>query len=138
MHLGDGRDLQDVLNVVYQAASRECESREHNGAVNIGNGHHMAQAIVVLAEKALLEQGLFVKEHVADQHEQRAQAFLTEVRSILIDALKLSPEAAPNIFTRANELTRSLQRLFSESSEEAQAALKKRFRERFDKFIGEL
>lgn len=58
--IGDGSDLQRVLNSVYAGAVKECESREHSGALR-GNGHHMAQAIVENVKEELLKRGLFVK-----------------------------------------------------------------------------
>jgi hypothetical protein len=58
--LGDARDLQDVLNSVYAGAVKECEGREHEGKL-VGNGHHMAQAIVENVKVELLKRGLFVK-----------------------------------------------------------------------------
>jgi len=58
--IGDSRDLQDVLNAVYQGAVKECEGREHEGKL-VGNGHHMAQAIVENVQVELIRRGLFVK-----------------------------------------------------------------------------
>lgn len=58
--IGDARDLQQVLNSVYAGAVKECESREHEGKL-VGNGHHMAQAIVENVKIELLKRGLFVK-----------------------------------------------------------------------------
>lgn len=58
--IGDARDLQQVLNSVYAGAVKECEGREHEGKL-VGNGHHMAQAIVENVKIELLKRGLFVK-----------------------------------------------------------------------------
>lgn len=52
------KEMQDVLNAVYQGAVKECEEREHNGG-RIGNGHHMAQKIVDNVEKELIRRNMF-------------------------------------------------------------------------------
>ncbi len=52
-------ELQEVLNAVYAGAVTECEARERTGV--IGNGHHMAQKIVLNVETGLLERKLFTK-----------------------------------------------------------------------------
>lgn len=57
--IGDKRDLQNILNSVYAGAVKECEGREHEGKL-VGNGHHMAQAIVENVKIELLKRGLFV------------------------------------------------------------------------------
>lgn len=56
----DERELQQVLNAVYQGAAKECEGREREGKL-VGNGHHMAQSIVENVKAELLRRGLFVK-----------------------------------------------------------------------------
>ena len=72
------------------------------------------------------------------RHEKHAQEFLTAVRRLLIDAMKLSPETSPEIFARVNGLTGTLRELFYENTDEAERKLKQRLRDRFDKFIKEL
>lgn len=58
--IDDTRDLQQVLNSVYAGAVQECEGREREGKL-VGNGHHMAQAIVENVKAELLKRGLFVQ-----------------------------------------------------------------------------
>ena len=138
--LGGGRDLQDVLNAVYLGASQECENREHEGKL-VGNGHHMAQAIVENVSTELLRRGLFFKGEAdgdASVHEQHAQAFLTAVRAILVDAIKLSPETNPDVFVRVDKLIGELRHLFRENTYRAEDEYKKRLRDRLDKLVNEL
>ena len=54
------KEMQDVLNAVYQGAVKECEEREHSSGGRIGNGHHMAQKIVTNVEQELIRRGLFL------------------------------------------------------------------------------
>lgn len=137
MQLGDGRDLQNVLNAAYQGAVQECEGREHAGHT-IGNGHHMAQTIVKNIEDELLRRGLFVKEHATSPHEERAKQFLAEVQRIFVDTIKMSTEVEAKVFPRVLDLVFTLRHLFREHAHAAQEELKATLRERFGALLNGL
>lgn len=56
VNISEKGEVQDILNAVYIGAVAECEGAEHKGAYS-GNGHHMAQRIVVLVEAELARRG---------------------------------------------------------------------------------
>ena len=55
--------LTDIMNTVYAGAVVPCEDYEHKHLV-CGNGHHMAQHIVVAVEDRLKRKRIVHKRHV--------------------------------------------------------------------------
>lgn len=124
--LGNESDLRDVLVVFVEVAAP----------------HGPPGAAATIAEKVraeLLRRGLFSEDDgCIDHHERHAQAFLKKVREILAEAVKLSPEISPDIFSRVDGLTRDLRSLFRENTDQAERRFAGYVREQLDKLGKEL
>lgn len=53
---------------------------------------------------------------LATQHENNAQEFLTDMRAILVDCMKLSEHANPDVWRRVAKLEPRLRQMFSEGA----------------------
>lgn len=71
------------------------------------------------------------------KHEADAQEFLTKIRTIMIEAMKLSPETSPDVFRKVERLTDDLRRLLSENTYRANREFAAKIRSQFSDHFAE-